>query len=549
MKLVQLRIKNYRSIEDLTLKFPTFYAALSGKNDSGKSNVLRAIRNFFPDQGPRYFVREQPISLKEDLPKWLAKDAKDRKIEIELELAADAERDSGLYDFLTSYLKLQSVQGQLPIAIRSTYAADSTDGSTIVRIAGQDLETLQAQNVIQKLQSSAIVLFHNSTDSSRFPFYLERQWQFLSELSAVDNEKLDYAKTKLNNTVTRIARKHQEEVGELLGRLQERYTVGFSFPKIDPSEMPLSVTLGDARTNVPLENWGSGTQNRTQILLTLFKARKVSKAETSASKITPILVIEEPEAFLHPSAQAEFGNVLQNMSEEFQVQVIVTSHSPYMLSQEDPGSNVLLERHYERNKMRETRCADTSGERWMEPFGAALGIDNEQFVPWKDALFSKRDMLLLVRDPKHGPKALRFEGEILAYGGKDTVKQRFLLSFIKNRYKKCFVTFDLDVKDEVEPCLKDTGFEHEKHYLAIGLDEPGRKAIEGLVPDSVRSAVYSANPGLVDQAMNGNGKEKNSARNYLKKLILQQFKKVAIPGDEYYKNLYVVAKHIDKAFQ
>jgi len=559
MKLDQLRIKNYRTIEDLTLNFPAYYSAISGKNDSGKSNVLRAIRNFFPHTGPRYFVRQEPVSVKEDLPKWLARDSKDRNIEIELQLSTDPEKDSGLYEFLVSYLKLQQTQNPLQISIHAVYNADTPDGNIQVRVAGQKLETLEAENVIQKLQSSAVVLFHNSTDS-RFPFYMEREWQFLFGPSSGDSEKLDAAKDKLNNTLSRIARKHQEEVGELLGRLRERYAVGFTFQKLDPSEMPVSVTLGDARTSVPLENWGSGTQNRTHILLTLFRARKVSEAETSASKITPILVVEEPEAFLHPSAQAEFGNVLQHISEEFKVQVIATTHSPYMLSQEAPSSNLLLERHFERNKMRETRCVDTSGDQWMEPFGTALGIDNEHFLPWKEALFGKRDMLLLVEGDtdkeyfemlreKHGAKALKFSGDILAYGGKDTVKQRLLLSFIRNRYKRCFVTFDLDVKDEVEPCLKDTGFECDKHYLAIGLNEPGKKAIEGLLPDSVRSAVYAANTALVDQALNGSGREKSSARNQLKKLMLQQFKKTAVPGDDSYKHLYAVAKQIDKAFQ
>src|SRR6185437_5288626 len=106
MKLDRLRIKNYRTIEDLTLKFPAYYSALSGKNDSGKSNVLRAIRNFFPQSGPQYFIRQEPISPKEDFPKWLAKDSKDRTIEIALALVADPVRDSGLYGFLVSYLKL-----------------------------------------------------------------------------------------------------------------------------------------------------------------------------------------------------------------------------------------------------------------------------------------------------------------------------------------------------------------------------------------------------------------------------------------------------------
>lgn len=196
---------------------------------------------------------------------------------------------------------------------------------------------------------------------------------------------------------------------------------------------------------MPLENWGSGTQNRTQILMTLFKARQISQSEASASKVTPILVIEEPEAFLHPSAQAEFGSALQAMAEEFHVPVIVTTHSPYMLNLAEPASNLLLERRYEYHKMRETILVDTAGEKWMEPFGLALGIDNEQFVPWKEAFFGKHDKLLLVegetdkeyiellRDKKHGNKALEFEGEIVSYGGKDSIKPRFLLNFIKEQ--------------------------------------------------------------------------------------------------------------------
>jgi hypothetical protein len=37
-------------------------------------------------------------------------------------------------------------------------------------------------------------------------------------------------------------------------------------------------------------------------------------------------MIEEPECFLHPSAQAEFGRILRDLAEEFQVQVIITTH-------------------------------------------------------------------------------------------------------------------------------------------------------------------------------------------------------------------------------
>jgi predicted ATP-dependent endonuclease of OLD family len=559
MRLTRLNIKNFRTIEELSVNFPTHYSAICGKNDSGKTNVLLAIRSVFGGEDSDPFIREYSISFKEDLPQWAAKDSKERTIEITLELSVDPNSDNGLHSFLTTYLKLPPSEACLSIVLHSTYSAEVPQGNTWIEVAHQKVERMEAENVLQKLKSSSVILFHNSTDKEG-PFYIVHgRRQFPIDLSLGDSEQLDTAKSKLNATVNRIAKRHQKDVEELLGRLKEKYKIGFSFPKFNPSEIPLSVTLGDSRTSVPLENWGSGTQNRTQILMTLFKARQVSQSEASATKITPILVIEEPEAFLHPSAQAEFGSALQAMAEEFHVQVIVTTHSPYMLNLGEPSSNLLLERRYEYHKMRETLRVDTAGEKWMEPFGLALGIDNEQFVPWKEAFFSKHDKLLLVegetdkeyfellRDSKHGSKALEFEGEIVSYGGKDSIKPRFLLNFIKNKYEKCFITFDLDAKQEIETCLTDVGFEEGKHYCAVGVDEPGKKDIEGLIPDNIRSAVYSANTGLVAQAMNGTTKERHSAKNKLKALILQEFKKVAQPGEEHYTGLYTLAKQVDKA--
>lgn len=95
--------------------------------------------------------------------------------------------------------------------------------------------------------------------------------------------------------------------------------------------------------------------------------------------------------------------------------------------------------------------------------------------------------------------------------------------------------------------MTDVGFEEGRDYCAVGVDEPGRKDIEGLIPDNIRSSVYSANADLVAQAMNGSSKERHSAKNRLKALILQEFKKVATPGEEHYKGLYALVKQIDKA--
>jgi len=71
--------------------------------------------------------------------------------------------------------------------------------------------------------------------------------------------------------------------------------------------MPLGINLRDRNVKVPINDWGSGTQNRTYILMALLQAYRIKTTGTQDQKITPFVVIEEPESFLHPSGQAEFG--------------------------------------------------------------------------------------------------------------------------------------------------------------------------------------------------------------------------------------------------
>jgi predicted ATP-dependent endonuclease of OLD family len=147
--------------------------------------------------------------------------------------------------------------------------------------------------------------------------------------------------------------------------------------------MPLGISLRDKHIEVPLDNWGSGTQNRTQILMAVLQANRIKTTASPDDKITPIVVIEEPEAFLHPSAQSEFGRVLRTLSQDFGVQIIVATHSPYMLNREEPASNILLCRQMRRGKAYETKTVDTSDNGWMAPFAEHLGVEASEFSSWR----------------------------------------------------------------------------------------------------------------------------------------------------------------------
>jgi hypothetical protein len=98
-------------------------------------------------------------------------------------------------------------------------------------------------------------------------------------------------KKMVSRGLAKISKSQQAEFEGLLGRLQTKYEVGLSMPSFDFSYLPFSITLGDRKFEVPLDDWGSGTKNRTLVLLTLFRARQIGDSEPSAAKITPVIIM------------------------------------------------------------------------------------------------------------------------------------------------------------------------------------------------------------------------------------------------------------------
>lgn len=422
MRISNIRVRNYRTFQDINISFKHYYSSICGQNDAGKSNIVRVLRSVLKEDNLYRRIRSEKLSFKRDYPKWLEMNG-EKEINISTEFIISRLTDTGLYEFLNDYLNLGCMKEELTLCLNLTYKDLKPDPEVFVVIENQYFDSLKAQEVHSKLQSS--ILIHKSTENEYRPSFTG----FLREHSEEFSKELEDMSLTVNKSLKKIVRGHEKEISSLLTRLNSKIKVGVSLPDFSFERLPYNLTLGDSKVDIDLNDWGSGTKNRTMILLTLLKARQISDSYTSASKITPILIIEEPESFLHPSAQAEFGRVLQQLSNDFGVQVITTTHSPYMLNQQNPESNILLERKVVRGKLRETVVLDTEGENWMEPFGLILGISNEEFKPWKDLFFSDAKSILLVegiidkeyfellRKEEHGKNRLIFDGDIFDYDG------------------------------------------------------------------------------------------------------------------------------------
>jgi len=266
MRLIRLKVENFRTLESLELNFPYYYSAICGKNDSGKTNIVRAIRGLMNEHDPFGYVDEDEISLKSDFTKWKQVDPDKREIIIAMSLSANRNSDAGLYEFLTNYLALGDVADDLEFCAEVRLTASESAGRVKVLVGQHSFDGLKAQDVLKKVQSSRMILFHNSTE----PDPRLRYGRPFREISEQRSDEID----KLNHTIKRgldkIARGHQEQISELIGRLDQKYKVGLSLPDFNFTFLPFDITLSDSKVEVSLDNWGSGTRNRTLILLTLL---------------------------------------------------------------------------------------------------------------------------------------------------------------------------------------------------------------------------------------------------------------------------------------
>jgi AAA15 family ATPase/GTPase len=563
MRIDHISATNYRTLVDCSIDFPDYYSAISGKNNAGKSNLLKVLRAFFieSDDSDPYGEDVTSVSHKKDYPLWKRKDETKEPIRFEICIRVHKHRDEGLYKFVQTFLSLSCADDDLILEFGLNFEEKTNLPNYTLKCQGVAIDdNFKVQEIHKKLRTSNAFVFHNSTQPKHPYYFNQRVLSFFGSPIQEDRDKIKEAKDQLFKRLNAVAAKHKQEISEMLGRLDEKYEVGISIPSFDFESFPFRLSLGDKKNDVPLDDWGSGTQNRTHILLALLRAKKIRESGNESNRITPIIIIEEPESFLHPSAQAEFGMLLQDLAKEFEVQVISTTHSPHMLSVEQPGANILLTRRIERGRAYETLVEDTTGDDWMRPFATTLGVTSDCFGPWRSILFADADELVLVegeidkdyfenlRKPEHADKKLDLRGVVFPYGGDSFFSHDVMMKFILERFNRVIVTFDLDADAKVARKLESIGLKRNEDFFAVGLPVGGKRNIEGLLPSSVTSEVAQSHPDIFDLASSADEGNRD-AKQKLKRLKQESFFRSFAPLSDGYAEFYRLAESINKAIR
>ena len=170
MQINSLSLKNYRTFEDLQIKFPTSYTAICGQNDAGKSNIIFALQVLLGSQKAyshrRNFVKH--LSLENDFPKWITE--KDKLICVSCELTIFSIHDAGLHSFLFKWLDIQEDRDKDILLTLKVSKKSNLPNEVVVHIKDEKFTGLKAQEVQAKLKATMIV--HNSTEARYTPSFI-----------------------------------------------------------------------------------------------------------------------------------------------------------------------------------------------------------------------------------------------------------------------------------------------------------------------------------------------------------------------------------------
>lgn len=381
MNIKSIAIKNFRNFSDFSIDFSKGFQTIIGENNIGKSNLYWAIRLIL-DRELSYNARNLDIK---DFHGFKKEVTVDDHVIISIELHSEdlasfptfhsfktsdtTARITYLFAHKSKFIKDDDIPEKIELSqfkwqlFGSGNSLEIEEILTLHSIRFSDLDGINLYyiNAFRNINSD----LHGGT-KSLLSKYCQSRTDTETELNSVKTI-LKKSSSELNDLdfMPDIAENIQKKGQSIAGQY-------FSFPisisflsnyDIDAwSQLNLYFSPEEGN-NVPIQTLGLGQKNI--LYLSLF----IAELENSSNKHEiNILLVEEPEAHLHPQLQKI---LFSNLNDLKTTQVFMTSHSTHIASDCDyKNLNILF-----RNVNKEVKS----------------------FSPFKDGLLSPRENLLLKR--------------------------------------------------------------------------------------------------------------------------------------------------------
>lgn len=354
MFLKKFKVKNYRCIKNASIDFNKGVNILIGENNSGKTAVLDALRVClsYGKQWRDIWVSASNFHLDKNNP-----DADIEDIEFHLFFEIEDEVEAGIFNELHSV----GDDGKQELQLHFRYYIDERSGVKKVRYSvwGGDNEGQSiTPDVLDLIYFIHLDALRDAVHHLR-PVRGNRLGELYSKI-VTDEEQQEFLSGKVRNVLngdtdwnTLIdqgkskVNKHLKET-TITGKEQnvEIDFLPFEFRRIVDNlriQTPVYnediIENGDKQRYFELHQNGLGYNNLIYIATVLGDLKRQKELESNAYVA---LLIEEPEAHLHPQLQNIFFNYLNKLN-EIGFQIFVSSHSPTITAKADLDSLIVLQ--------------------------------------------------------------------------------------------------------------------------------------------------------------------------------------------------------------
>lgn len=338
MHLSRIEVKNFRSLYDdgdgdgaFEIDLCDGFNVMVGRNNCGKSNVLRAVALALDPEFPFDKASDLPA---QKLWAWPT-------VTLVFEVPGRTGPEKTLLKYADLYersikkgarVQTYADGGQVHLQVQYSGSGDGyrrTERIKIRGVGGRQGPAEEREKVLRQLRSVVHFILLESGQSLEAML----EGRFREILHSVIRDHLRAELDQARSDRVEYVRKLQEE---LLAPLRDQVAAQLSavFPEIIGTELSpgvsdvesaiaeVTIQLTDSAPTT-LARKGTGVRGGVLIAMLRYLAAQTRR--------TMIFAIEEPEAFLHPAAQRALSKDLLELGKQRDVSLIATTHSPFMV--------------------------------------------------------------------------------------------------------------------------------------------------------------------------------------------------------------------------
>jgi putative ATP-dependent endonuclease of the OLD family len=152
MRLISIATENYRTLQDLTLHFSNDHCTISGRNNAGKSCVIRLLSALFGSarRGP-WQTPPTGFDYVEDLTQWINTSS---PIRVTYTLSLMKEDDPALVSFIEKIASQTITSPEVRLSMDYSIGSNDEDVTRSVSIGSTTVDDKAAREIEKRIQDS-----------------------------------------------------------------------------------------------------------------------------------------------------------------------------------------------------------------------------------------------------------------------------------------------------------------------------------------------------------------------------------------------------------